>query len=114
MEIKQQPECAYKYTISSNAVAIITDGSMLKVEHQNELIPKLEAYSAFFKFFYNIDAYPLILDSKLCLNEDDILMAIENLAPVYKVIVLKHFDHKRIHALLPKLAAMNLKITVIF
>lgn len=40
-------------------------------------------------------------------------MAIENLAPVYKVINLVDFDDKKIQALLPKLATKKLPITIL-
>jgi hypothetical protein len=45
-----------------------------------------------FKFFYNIDCFPFILDWNLCKTEDDLLLIIENLSPVYKVIDLKFID----------------------
>jgi hypothetical protein len=55
----------------------------------------LEAQAALFKFFYNIDVFPFILDPKICLTAEDILLAIENLAPTYKVIDLKHISEER-------------------
>jgi malic enzyme len=60
-----------------------------------------------FKFFYNIDSFPFILDWNLCKTEDDLLLAIENLAPTYKVIDLKFIDPKKVQALLPKLREKN-------
>ena len=79
-----------------NSIAVITDGSALNILHTNELIPKLESQAALFKFFYNIDVFPFILDPKLCKSAEDILMIIENLAPVYKIIDLKFISDDRL------------------
>jgi len=54
------------------------------------------------------------LDWNLCKTEDDLLLAIENLAPAYRVIDLKFIDPKKIAALLPKLKEKNLPITVLY
>jgi malate dehydrogenase (oxaloacetate-decarboxylating) len=114
MEIKENPDAIFDYTMTSNSIAIITDGSLYPIEHQNELIPKLESQAALFKFFYNIDAFPFILDWNLCKTDDDILLIIENLATTYKVIDLKLIHPSKIKTLIPKLKAKNLPITVLY
>lgn len=67
-----------------------------------------------FKFFYNIDSFPFILDWTLCKTEDDLLLAIENLSPTYKLIDLKNIHPNKISALIPKLKEKNLPITVLY
>lgn len=48
------------------------------------MIPNLEAISALYKAFYDIDAYPIILDKEL-MQIDDYLLVVDNLSTTYKV-----------------------------
>jgi hypothetical protein len=56
-------------------------------EHHDtdELIPNLEFESALYKLFYDLDAYPIILNSKKLDSVEKVISVIDNLSPVYKV-----------------------------
>lgn len=95
-------------------MAIVTDGSELDIVHTNELIPRLESQASLFKLLYNIDCFPIILDPKLCTSAEDLLMALENLAPVYKVIDLRYVSQERVTQLLRMLHSKDLGITVLY
>ena len=49
------------------------------------MIPNLEATSALYKAFYDIDAYPIILDREIMNGVDDYLLVLDNLSTTYKV-----------------------------
>lgn len=51
------------------------------------MIPNLEAISALYKAFYDIDAYPVILDRSIMTDVSDYLLVMDNLSPTYKVII---------------------------
>ena len=51
----------------------------------DELIPNLEFQSALYKLFYDLDAYPIILNSKKLDSVEKVISVIDNLSPVYKV-----------------------------
>lgn len=55
------------------------------------MIPNLEAISALYKAFYDIDAYPVILDRSIMTDVSDYLLVMDNLSPTYKVIILCYF-----------------------
>lgn len=56
------------------------------------MIPNLEAISALYKAFYDIDAYPVILDRSIMTDVSDYLLVMDNLSPTYKVIILCYFQ----------------------
>ena len=49
------------------------------------MIPNLEATSALYKAFYDIDAYPIILDREIMNGVDDYILVLDNLSTTYKV-----------------------------
>lgn len=57
------------------------------------MIPNLEAISALYKAFYDIDAYPVILDKEIMNGSDDYLLIIDNLSTTYKVIPFLFLDN---------------------
>lgn len=49
------------------------------------MIPNLEAVSALYKAFYDIDAYPIILDKSIMTEVADYVLVLDNLCTTYKV-----------------------------
>jgi malate dehydrogenase (oxaloacetate-decarboxylating) len=89
MEIAKNPEAAYQYTIKSNTVAVISDGSaVLGLGNIGALaaIPVMEGKAMLFKKFAGIDAFPICLDTQ---NTDEIVNTIRNIAPVFGGINLE-------------------------
>lgn len=58
------------------------------------MIPNLEIISALYKAFYDVDAYPILLDKNLLNCADDYLYVIDNLSATYKTIVLLDVSEK--------------------
>ena len=54
------------------------------------------------------------MDPTLCQSAEDILMVIENLAPVYKIIDLKHISDEKMEKLLILLKGKNLGVTILY
>jgi malate dehydrogenase (oxaloacetate-decarboxylating) len=89
LEIAKNPEAAYLYTIKSNTVAVISDGSaVLGLGNIGALaaIPVMEGKAMLFKKFAGIDAFPICLDTQ---NTDEIVNTIRNIAPVFGGINLE-------------------------
>jgi len=81
--IAANPEDVYKYTIKSNTVAIVTDGSaVLGLGDIGALasIPVMEGKAMLFKRFANIDAFPICLDTQ---DTDKIVETVKLMAPVF-------------------------------
>lgn len=51
----------------------------------SKMIPNLEAISALYKAFYDVDAYPIILDRHIMTDVSDYVLVMDNLSPTYKV-----------------------------
>jgi malate dehydrogenase (oxaloacetate-decarboxylating) len=88
-KISQNPANAYKYTIKSNSVAVVTNGSAVlglgNIGAQAAL-PVMEGKCILFKKFANIDAYPICLDSQ---DSKEIVKAVKMLAPGFGGINLE-------------------------
>jgi malate dehydrogenase (oxaloacetate-decarboxylating) len=87
--IAADPELAYRYTIKSNTVAIVSDGSaVLGLGDIGPLaaLPVMEGKALLFKSFADIDAFPLCLDTQ---NADEIVETVVRLAPVFGGINLE-------------------------
>jgi malate dehydrogenase (oxaloacetate-decarboxylating) len=89
LEIEKDPENAYIYTIKSNTVAVISDGSaVLGLGNIGALaaIPVMEGKAMLFKKFAGIDAFPICLATQ---DTDEIVQTIKNIAPVFGGINLE-------------------------
>ncbi len=67
MEIHNNPEKIYDYTIKENTVMVVSDGSaVLGLGNIGPAasIPVMEGKALLFKIFGGVDAYPLIIDSQ--------------------------------------------------
>lgn len=80
-EIHKNPETAYLYTRKWNTVAVISDGTaVLGLGDIGPLasLPVMEGKSVLFKSFADVDAFPIVLDTK---DPDEIVETIVRIAP---------------------------------
>ena len=89
LEIKDQPENAYKYTAKGNLVAVISNGTaVLGLGNIGAVAgkPVMEGKGILFKKFADIDVFDIELDSE---NTDDIIKACQMLEPTFGGINLE-------------------------
>lgn len=94
-EIAQNPKAAYDYTIKSNTIAIITDGSAvlgLGNIGPYAALPVMEGKAVLFKEFGGVNAIPICLDTQ---NTDEIISTIVNIAPAFGGINLEDISAPR-------------------
>lgn len=94
-EIHKDPSKAYTYTRKWNTVAVISDGSaVLGLGDIGPLaaLPVMEGKSVLFKEFGNVDAFPIVLDTK---NVDEIVETVANIAPTLGGINLEDISAPR-------------------
>ena len=87
-EIARDRNLAYKYTLKSNTIAIVTDGSaVLGLGNIGgyAAIPVMEGKAILFKEFAGIDAFPICFEN----YESDFADQIKNIAPVFGGINLE-------------------------
>lgn len=95
LEIEKDPSIAYDYTIKSNTIAVVSDGSaVLGIGNIKGLasIPVMEGKAALFKEFANINAFPICLDTQ---NDEEIINTVVNIAPVFGGINLEDIKAPR-------------------
>lgn len=88
-EIAKDPSKAYMYTRKWNTVAVVSDGSaVLGLGNIGGLagLPVMEGKSLLFKEFAGIDSVPIVLSGQ---DEDDIVKAVEMIAPTFGGINLE-------------------------
>ena len=89
LEIAKDPEKVYEYTIKSNCVAIVSDGSaVLGLGNIGAAasIPVMEGKAMLFRQFGQINAFPICLDTQ---DTDEIVETIRRIAPVFGGINLE-------------------------
>lgn len=89
MEISRNKAKVWDYTIKSNTVAIVSDGSAvlgLGNIGAEAAIPVMEGKALLFKRFANIDAFPICLDTQ---DTDEIVETVKRIAPVFGGINLE-------------------------
>lgn len=87
--IANDPEAAYKYTIKSNTVAVVSDGSaVLGLGNIGALaaMPVMEGKAVLFKEFGNINAFPICLDTQ---DTEEIIETVVRIAPAFGGINLE-------------------------
>jgi malate dehydrogenase (oxaloacetate-decarboxylating) len=87
--IAKNKDAAYKYTIKSNTVCVLSDGSaVLGLGNLGAAgaIPVMEGKCALFKRFGKLDAWPICVQSQ---KPEDIIMVAKNIAPVFGGINLE-------------------------
>ena len=93
--IAKDPELAYKYTIKSNIVAIVTDGTAvlgLGDLGPEAATPVMEGKAMLFKTFGGVDAFPICLATR---DADAIVQTVRHLAPVFGGINLEDISAPR-------------------
>lgn len=95
MDIHDNKEHAYRYTIKGNSVAIVTDGSAvlgLGDIGPEAAMPVMEGKSMIFKEFANIDAFPIVLGTK---EPEEIIAAVRGISPTFGGINLEDISAPR-------------------
>lgn len=95
LEIQTDPDKAYIYTRKWNTIAVISDGTaVLGLGDIGPLasLPVMEGKAVLFKSFADIDAFPIILDTK---NVDEIVETIVRIAPSFGGINLEDISAPR-------------------
>jgi len=95
MAIHEDPEKAFEYTIKSNTVAVVSDGSAvlgLGDIGPQAAMPVMEGKAMLFKEFADVDAFPICLDTK---DPDEIVQAVKLIAPGFGGINLEDIASPR-------------------
>ncbi len=93
--IAENPEAAYQYTIKSNTIAVVSDGSaVLGLGNIGPLaaIPVMEGKAVLFKEFGGINAIPICLDTQ---DTEEIIKTVVNIAPAFGGINLEDISAPR-------------------
>jgi len=93
--IAKDPETAYKYTIKSNTVAVVSDGSaVLGLGNIGPLaaMPVMEGKAVLFKEFGNVNAFPICLDTQ---DTEEIIKTVIHIAPAFGGINLEDISAPR-------------------
>ena len=93
--IAKDPEAAYKYTIKSNTVAVVSDGSaVLGLGNIGALaaMPVMEGKAVLFKEFGGVNAVPICLDPQ---DTEEIIRTVVNIAPAFGGINLEDISAPR-------------------
>lgn len=94
-KIHEDEENVYKYTSKGNLVAVVTDGSaVLGLGDIGPMagMPVMEGKSILFKEFANVDAFPILVNSK---DVDEIVNTIRLIAPTFGGINLEDIGAPR-------------------
>lgn len=93
--IAEDPSLAYTYTIKSNTVAVVSDGSAvlgLGNIGPYAAMPVMEGKCVLFKEFANVNAVPICLDTQ---DTEEIIKAVKNIAPGFGGINLEDISAPR-------------------
>lgn len=94
-KIAENPEDVYRYTIKSNTVAVISDGSAvlgLGNIGAAAAMPVMEGKCVLFKEFGGVNAFPICLDTQ---DTEEIIKTIVNIAPAFGGINLEDISAPR-------------------
>ena len=93
--IAKDPEAAYTYTMKSNTVAVVSDGSaVLGLGNIGALaaMPVMEGKAVLFKEFGSVNAVPICLDTQ---DTEEIIKTVVNIAPAFGGINLEDISAPR-------------------
>ncbi len=93
--IAEDKEEAYKYTIKSNTVAVVSDGSAvlgLGNIGAYAAMPVMEGKAVLFKEFGGVNAFPICLDTQ---DTEEIIKTVVNIAPAFGGINLEDISAPR-------------------
>lgn len=88
-------EAAYTYTIKSNTVAVVSDGSAvlgLGNIGPEAAMPVMEGKAVLFKEFGGVNAFPICLDTQ---DTEEIIQTVKNIAPAFGGINLEDISAPR-------------------
>lgn len=109
--IQERPELSREYTIIKNTVAVVTDGTaVLGLGDIGPVagMPVMEGKAMLFKAFGNIDAFPILLNTK---DADEIVKTVIHISPTFGGINLEDISAPRCFEIEKKLKE-NLTIPV--
>lgn len=95
MAISRNKEDAFKYTWKGNIVAVVSDGTAvlgLGDIGPEASLPVMEGKSVLFKQFGDVDAIPIVLDTK---DTEKIIQTVKNIAPTFGGINLEDISAPR-------------------
>lgn len=95
LKIRDNPDMAYVYTRKWNTIAVVSDGTaVLGLGDIGPLasLPVMEGKAVLFKSFADVDAFPIILDTK---NVDEIVETIARISPGFGGINLEDISAPR-------------------
>lgn len=93
--ISKNKETVYKYTIKSNTVAVVSDGSAvlgLGNIGAEAAMPVMEGKAVLFKEFGGVNAFPICLDTQ---DTEEIIQTVVNIAPAFGGINLEDISAPR-------------------
>lgn len=93
--IAKDKEAAYKYTIKSNTIAVVSDGSAvlgLGNIGAHAAMPVMEGKAVLFKEFGNVNAVPVCLNTQ---DTEEIIKTVVNIAPAFGGINLEDISAPR-------------------
>lgn len=93
--IAENPELGYELTTKKNTVAVISDGTaVLGLGDIGPVaaMPVMEGKAALFKKFANVDAVPIVLDTK---DPEEIIQIVKALAPTFGGVNLEDISAPR-------------------
>ena len=93
--IAKDPEAAYTYTMKSNTVAVVSDGSaVLGLGNIGAIaaMPVMEGKAVLFKEFGGVNAVPICLDTQ---DTEEIIKTVVNIAPAFGGINLEDISAPR-------------------
>ncbi len=93
--IAKDPEAVYKYTLKSNTVAVISDGSAvlgLGNIGPHAAMPVMEGKAVLFKEFADVNAFPICLDTQ---DTEEIIETCVRIAPAFGGINLEDISAPR-------------------
>ncbi|MBE5863105.1 MAG: NADP-dependent malic enzyme [Lachnospiraceae bacterium] len=109
--IAKDPEAAYKYTMKSNTIAVVSDGSAvlgLGNIGPHAAMPVMEGKAVLFKEFGGVNAVPICLDTQ---DTEEIIKAVTWLAPSYGGINLEDISAPRCFEIEERLkATLNIPV----
>jgi malate dehydrogenase (oxaloacetate-decarboxylating) len=95
LEIQKDPDKAYLYTRKWNTIAVVSDGTaVLGLGDIGALssLPVMEGKALLFKTFGDVDAFPIVVNSK---NVDEIVETIARISPSFGGINLEDISAPR-------------------
>jgi malate dehydrogenase (oxaloacetate-decarboxylating) len=93
--IEEKREKAFKYTIKSNTVAVVSDGTAvlgLGDIGPEAAMPVMEGKAMLFKEFADVDAFPICLDTR---DPDEIVETVKRIAPGFGGVNLEDISSPR-------------------